>query len=156
VVLALALAAPSARSEEHSPISPDPAAPSSCKLFTPASGESNDTQFVGTYVFGWELFNEWQLDSALRYATAEAEEDRFDVWAPSVVLKAPVGRRWNLHAEWFGIFSAGNEEEFTRHFFSPGVHYLVTPDMEVGVRVGWGLNDESARFFSNVGLGLRF
>jgi hypothetical protein len=36
------------------------------------------------------------------------------------------------------------------------VHYLVTPDLEVGVRVGWGLNDQSARFFSNAGFGWRF
>jgi hypothetical protein len=32
----------------------------------------------------------------------------------------------------------------------------ITPDLEVGVRVGWGLNDQSARFFVNAGVGLRF
>ncbi len=38
----------------------------------------------------------------------------------------------------------------------PGVHYLITPNLEVGVRVGWGLNDQSARFFANAGVGVRF
>ena len=54
------------------------------------------------------------------------------------------------------IFSANKADEFNHQYFSPGIHYLVTPDLEVGVRVGWGLNDQSARFFSNVGFGLRF
>ena len=31
-----------------------------------------------------------------------------------------------------------------------------TPNVEIGVRVGWGLNDEAARFFSNAGIGWRF
>ena len=40
--------------------------------------------------------------------------------------------------------------------FSPGDHYLITENLEIGVRVGWGLNEQSARFFSNAGLGWRF
>jgi hypothetical protein len=123
---------------------------------TPTSGEATDTQFVGTYVWGWELGERWKLDAAIRYGTASEEEDRFGIWAPSVVLKADVGERWSVHAEYFALFSSGKEQEFTRHFFSPGAHYLITDDFEVGVRVGWGLNDQSARFFCNAGLGLRF
>jgi hypothetical protein len=51
---------------------------------------------------------------------------------------------------------AGKAENSTQHYVSPGVHYLVTDDLEVGVRLGWGLNDQSARFFANVGFGWRF
>ena len=36
------------------------------------------------------------------------------------------------------------------------MHYLVTPNVELGVRVGWGLNEPVGRFFSNVGFGWRF
>ena len=69
---------------------------------------------------------------------------------------AALGERWNVHAEYFGLFSHAREADFVRHFVSPGVHVLLTPDLEVGVRLGWGLNDQSARFFSNVGVGWRF
>jgi hypothetical protein len=124
--------------------------------FSPTSGKATDTLFAGAYVFGWELPRRWQFDSAIRYATGSEEEDRFDSWAPSAVIKVPAGERLNVHAEYFGIFSSGKAEEFTRHFFSPGAHYLITPDVEVGVRVGWGLNDQSTRFFTNVGFGWRF
>lgn len=126
------------------------------QAFTPTSGEATDTQFVGTYVFGWELPNRWKLDSSFRYGTGSEHEDRFNEWAPSIVLKMPLAERVNVHAEYFGIFSSGKEELINAQFFSPGVHYLVTENFELGVRVGWGLNDQSAKFFSNAGIGWRF
>ena len=74
----------------------------------------------------------------------------------SVVLKVPVMERLAVHVEYFGLFSDGKERDFVRQFFSPGAHYLVNDNLEVGFRVGWGLNDQSARFFVNAGVGLRF
>lgn len=124
--------------------------------FTPTTGPSSTTTFVGTYVLGWKLKSDWKLDAAVRYGTAEEEGDRFGQFAPSVVLRVPVGERWTAHAEWFGIFTDHREEDSDIEYFSPGVHYLVTPDLEVGVRVGWGLTDQSAKFFCNSGVGFRF
>jgi hypothetical protein len=36
------------------------------------------------------------------------------------------------------------------------MHYLITPNLEVGLRLGWGLTNRTAPFFSNVGFGWRF
>src|SRR5262249_22771777 len=124
--------------------------------FTPTGGEATDTHLAATYVFGWELPNRWKADAAIRYGTGSEGDDHFSIWAPSAVVKVPLGERVNVHAEYFGLFSQDRRSEFTRHYFSPGVHFLVTPDLEVGVRVGWGLNDQSARFFCNAGFGVRF
>jgi hypothetical protein len=126
------------------------------QAFTPTMGKATDTQLVGTYVFGWKLSEQWKFDSAIRYATASEGQDRFDTWAPSAVLKYHITERANVHGEYFGIFSANKSEDFAKNYVSPGVHYLITPNIEVGVRVGWGLNDQSSRFFSNVGFGVRF
>jgi hypothetical protein len=124
--------------------------------FTPTAGEANDTHFVGTYVGGWTLANNWTWDSAIRYSTGSLAADHFNVWSPSTVLKVPVGERWKAHVEYFGVFSDGRTRESTQHFLSPGIHYLITPDWEMGIRVGWGLNDQSPNFFANVGGGYRF
>jgi hypothetical protein len=124
--------------------------------FTPTSGEATITDLSATYVFGWTLANRWVWDSAIRYSTSSLEEDRFNVWAPSTVLKIPLGEWWKAHVEYFGVFTEGREDESVQHFFSPGVHYLIHPDLEVGIRVGWGLNEEAANFFSNVGFGWRY
>ncbi|CAN5382352.1 hypothetical protein BH11PLA2_BH11PLA2_07770 [soil metagenome] len=122
----------------------------------PTSGLEPSTRFVATYVVGWEMPNRWKLDAAIRYGTNSFDHDHFNDWAPSIVLKMPIGEKWSVHAEYFGIFTSGKEHDSVVQYFSPGVHYLATPDLEVGTRVGWGLNDQSARFFANVGLGYRF
>lgn len=124
--------------------------------FTPTEGEANDTDFTGTYVFGWTLPNDWVWDTALRASTGNFEDDSFHVWAPSTVLKVPLGERWKAHVEYFGVFSHGRELETTQHFFSPGAHYLINENLEVGARFGWGLSHDAPNFFSNVGLGWRY
>jgi hypothetical protein len=124
--------------------------------FTPASGRETDTHLVATYAWGWELADGWLWDSALRYGDAAEEEDRFNRWAPSTVVKVQIADQWNAHLEYFGLYTDGREDESSQSYASPGLHYLVTPDVEVGVRVGWGLGDDAANFFSNLGVGLQF
>jgi hypothetical protein len=124
--------------------------------FTPTGGETNATQMIATYVAGWQLPSRLQFDAAIRYGIASEAGDHFNHWAPSAVVKIPFRERWAAHIEYFGIITSGKAENTTKHFVSPGLHYLVTSDFEVGFRLGWGLNDQSARFFGNVGLGWRF
>ncbi len=123
---------------------------------TPTAGPETATQFTTGYVFGWTLPNQWVLDSSLRYAAASEEGDHFNLWAPSVVVKIPVSEKWKAHVEYFGIFTDQRENERGSQYISPGIHYLVTRDFEVGIRTGWGLNKDSAHFFSNIGAGVRF
>jgi hypothetical protein len=122
---------------------------------TPTSGEETDTHLVATYAWGWEIDKIWTWDSAIRYGDGSVEDDDFNRWAPSTVVKVAITEQWVAHAEYFGIFTEGRANELTQSYFSPGVHYLVTPDFEVGVRVGWGLSNDAANFFSNFGIGWR-
>jgi hypothetical protein len=129
------------------------------QAFTPtggSSGTSTATDFVATYAAGWVFPNRWKFDVAMRYGTSSEEGDHFNQWSPSAVIKVPIGEKWAGHIEYFGTFTSGKEKNFNKQFISPGLHYLITPDLEVGFRLGWGLNDQSARFFSNVGFGWRF
>jgi hypothetical protein len=122
---------------------------------TPTSGPETATHFVAAYAWGWDLADGWLWDSAIRYGDGSTEEDDFNRWAPSTVLKVQVAEQWNAHLEYFGAYSDGREDELSLSYVSPGLHYLVTPNFEVGVRVGWGLGNDAANFFSNVGVGLR-
>lgn len=123
---------------------------------TPTAGPETATQFNTGYVLGWKLSHDWTLDAAMRYSAASEEGDHFNLWAPSVVLKMPIREKWTTHVEYFGIFTEHRENERNAQYFSPGIHYLLTPDFEVGIRVGWGLNKDSANFLSNIGAGVRF
>jgi len=123
---------------------------------TPTSGPATATQFTTGYVFGWQLPNDWKLDSSMRYGDSVEEGDHFNHWAPSVVLKIPLSDQINVHGEYFGIFTQNRATNQAAQYLSPGIHYLVSSNCEVGVRVGWGITPSAAQFFSNVGLGWRF
>jgi hypothetical protein len=123
---------------------------------TPTTGEDTATQLVTTYAWGWRAQNGWHWDSSIRYAYDSSAGDHFNSWAPSTVLKVPFAERWNIHAEYFGIFSDGRLNDSTLHYFSPGIHCLLHRNYELGTRIGWGLNDQSADFFVNTGFGCRY
>lgn len=124
--------------------------------FTPTYGESNQTTMSANTVFGWRLRNGWVWDNAIRFATSGFEDDHFNVWSPSTVLKIPLTERLKLHAEYFGATTVGREQETTQHFVSPGASYLLSRNFEVGSRLGWGLNEQTPNFFLNVGIGWLF
>lgn len=124
--------------------------------YTPTAGPSTASTVDVGEAFGWTLPNGWTWNSALRFATAYEKTDYFSQWAPSTVLKIPVGERWNVHAEYFGIVSYGKQTPLNNQFASFGVHVLLTRNLELGLRVGAGLNRETPDFFNNVGVGWRF
>lgn len=124
--------------------------------YTPVSGPSNTSTVVVGEAAGWRFANGWEWTSAMRYGTGFEERDSFNQWAPSSVVKVPVGERWNVHAEYFAIFSSGKEAPINVQCGSFGGHVLATEDLEIGLRIGWGLNETSPTFFSNVGVGWRY
>ncbi|MFN7811886.1 MAG: transporter [Planctomycetia bacterium] len=124
--------------------------------YTPVSGPSNKSTLVLGEAFGWRFANGWEWTSAIRYGTGFEAADAFNQWAPSTVVKIPVAERWNVHAEYFGIFSSGKEIPLNVQYASIGGHVLATEDLEIGLRVGWGLNDTSPAFFTNLGVGWRY
>ena len=133
--------------------------PDSCFIMeasTPTYGDVFGTVPVATMVAGWDLSGDWRLDSALRYAYSEGREKWFSRWTPSVVLRAPLTERWEVHAEWFGNYTQGLERDTQRPFFSPGTHYSLTRNVEIGVRVGWGLTADAAPFFSDAGMAIQY
>jgi hypothetical protein len=133
--------------------------PESCFIMeasTPTYGEVFGTVPVATLVGGWELPSGSRLDTAIRYAYAEAEEAWFSRWTPSVVLRRPMTDRWEVHAEYFDSLTQGLVTDTRRGFFSPGTHILLTDRLEVGVRVGWGVTTDAAPFFSDAGFGYRW
>lgn len=126
------------------------------EAFTPLSGDVWGTEPAITYVFGWELLSAWRFDAAIRYVLADSAEGLFNKWLPSAVLRMPVTERWEVHAEWFGSWSDGLEDEKVRPFVGPGTHFMITPNLEIGCRMGWGLTQDAATYFVDSGLGWRF
>lgn len=133
--------------------------PESCFLMeasTPCYGEQFGTIPVATQVFGWQLTGGFRIDAAIRYSFVEGETTWFNRWSPSVVLRIPVTERLEWHAEYFGTFTQGLPNDVNRPFASPGMHIMLAPRVEAGIRVGWGLTVDAADFFSDAGLAWRY
>lgn len=124
--------------------------------FTPTFGHNPASQPVMTYAFGWQFPNLWRFDSALRYAEGFDPADAYNRWAPSTVLRIPASPDLQFHVGYFGVFTQGRREDRARAFISPGMHYNFTPNLELGLRLGWGITPDAARFFANTGFGWRF
>src|SRR5262245_53440988 len=125
---------------------------------TPVGSIEGRTQMRMGYAWGWVLPNGWTFDSAFRFGTDREGGDGFTLWAPSTVLKIPLGRdkRWFTHVEYFGIMTQAKEDDFSKQFIDTGLHYFVTPNFEVGSVVAFGINDQTRGVLVNVGFGIRF
>lgn len=124
--------------------------------FSPSLGDTKKTQVQATYAFGWELAPRMRLDAAVRYASEAEMRDNWGLWSPSVVFRAPFAERWTASAEYFSVIPHGRTGGFTQHYAGPGLQYLVTPDAQLNLRVGAGLNSVSPEIYMSVGLGLAF
>lgn len=124
--------------------------------FTPSFGGNPASQPVATYAAGWLLPNRWRWDSALRYAQGFDVGDTYNRWSPSTVIRIPATEAFQYHLGLFGTFSQGRAIEKDRVFISPGCHYNFTSNLELGLRIGWGLTPDAANFFVNTGFGWRF
>jgi hypothetical protein len=124
--------------------------------YTPTSGPSSFSRLVMAEVFGWTFPNRWQLNTSLRYGLNNNLTDDFNQWAPSTVLKIPLNDRWAVHAEYFGIVTSNRDSSISQQYISFGGHVLLTPNFELGGRFGFGLNEQTASFFNNIGFGCRF
>jgi uncharacterized membrane protein YfcA len=126
------------------------------EAFTPVAGDVWGTEPVASIVWGWELPEHWRFDAAFRYVYADSEEGTFDKWQPSVVLRMPTTERFEVHAEWFGTWTDGLEDDTVRPFAGPGFHWVLGEGFELGVRMGWGLTHDAANYFVDAGTAYRF
>jgi len=124
--------------------------------FTPLYGPTTQSTMMVGEAWAWRFTNGWEWRTAVRWGTGWAEEDCFNQWARSTALKIPIGTRLEVHAEYFGIMANGKEKPLNVQYGSWGGHVLVTEDLELGLRLGWGLNDTSPNFFANTGIGYRY
>ena len=128
------------------------------QLHTPVGSVEGQTQIRLGYAWGWVLPNGWTLDQAVRFGTDREGHDEYALWAPSTVLRIPLGRekRWFTHIEYFGIMTQGKENNFSKQFIDTGLHYFITPNFEVGTIVAFGINEQARGVLVNVGFGIRF
>ena len=123
---------------------------------TPTSGGDNTTDPSASAVLEWKVQDDWLLALGLHYQVLTDPDDYYNEWTPSMILRIPVGERWNVHAEWFSNWTVGRQDEERQHYVSPGGHVAVTENFEIGLRFVIGLSPGADSFVANTGIALRF
>ncbi len=124
--------------------------------YFPSFGDTRKRQVAATYVIGWELSPRWKLNASVRYATESELGDDWSTWSPAIVLKVPFAERWTAQVEGFGVLPHGQSGGVPQYFAGPGLQVLLTPAIELNLRVGTGLNSVSPEFYSSAGFGVTF
>ena len=125
---------------------------------TPTGGPQTATQLRTGYVLGWRLPNRWDVDAGFRFGTDTDEGHPYVMWAPSAVVKIPLtpSERLFTHLEYFSIITSGKAEDTALHFIDTSLHYLITPNMEIGTIVAFGPSGHGLNIVTNMGIGFRF
>ncbi len=136
----------------------------------PTGGEATTTgrwQFGIDYIYGWKLGEYFTLSSSsgangnalgdLAFIDPESDRnDQFIAWTKSLALGAKLTRRTTGYFEWFGIYTHGREEERSLSYLNAGVDYLVSKNLVLDARIGWGLTADADDLFAGLGGGFRY
>jgi len=79
-------------------------------------------------------------------------------FAQSLTIGYQLTRQFGAFTEWFAFYpaSAIAPDVTSQHYFNGGFSYLVTPDFQLDIRAGWGLNHHADDFFAGAGFAVRY
>jgi Putative MetA-pathway of phenol degradation len=82
--------------------------------------------------------------------------DSFERYHQSLVAFYSVGDRTTLFYEWYILMPTGAPENRVLSYMDGGVIYHPTPNTQIDVRVGFGLNGNPQEIFTGTGFSVRF
>jgi hypothetical protein len=127
-------------------------------LTAPVGSPAFSGQQVGVrlnYCYSWELTKKLSLNCSTGNLWAGEAGDRFSTFFQSASLEYELTERLHCFNEWYGQFRCGADDNRPQHYYDGGFTYLLTPNLQLDWRAGWGLSDASDRFFTGCGLVIR-
>jgi hypothetical protein len=80
--------------------------------------------------------------------------DSFERYHQSLVAFYSLTKRTTLFYEWYILMPTGDNR--TLSYMDSGVLYLLTPNMQLDLRIGYGLNGNPGELFTGAGFSVRF
>ncbi len=107
---------------------------------------------------GGAILAGWDTEGALSYAAGvqlnKSEVEGMEA-APSVAVGLALTASLKAYGEWFAIAPVGTDLVRTAHYVNGGMALLLTNDVQLDGRIGFGLNDAADRVFFGLGLSIR-
>jgi hypothetical protein len=110
----------------------------------------DEWQPSATLSLGWSLSERWSMTTNLGATRASAGGDRFNQIALSGSLGGTINERLSGFVEVYGLSEESPEGDETA-YADAGLLYLLRPRLQLDVSLGFGLVDEAADWFVNLG-----
>jgi len=136
-------------------------------IYAPTGGTSVlGSHTVEPYVnliYGWSLTDKLTLAGSTGYLNMRVTDlgrgrpaESFQRFHQSLVAFYSVNKRTTLFYEWYVWMFTNAADNRPTHYMDGGIIYLLTPNMQLDLRAGFGLSDRPDDFFTGVGYSVRF
>jgi len=136
-------------------------------IYAPTGGTSvlgsHTVQPYVNLIYGWSLTDKLTLAGSTGYLEMRVTDlgrgrpaDSFQRYHQSLVAFFAVNKRTTLFYEWYVWMFTNAADNRPVHYMDGGILYLLTPNMQLDLRAGFGLSDRPDDFFTGVGYSVRF
>jgi hypothetical protein len=119
------------------------------------STSSGDVDPLLGVIWAYELTDRVGIGGQVLLGTPTEEDSRFVQTGASVTMGVGLTDRLGAYVEYFGIYP-NTQHTDCAHVVNGGLTYLVTDDLQLDWRAGFGLNEEADDFFTGVGFSWRW
>jgi len=143
-------------------LKPDGWIPQACLISTlsvPTGADafhSQKSQPKFNLIYSWDLTDDLSFSGSSGVQYLFENDDNFVQISQGLTTGYSITEKWGMYLEWFAFFYDGAESGETEQYADGGFTYKFTPNFQVDIRAGVGLNEASNDFFSGVGYSVRW
>lgn len=115
---------------------------------------SEEMEPGGKFLYAYDL-SQFALTGNLNLTSRAGEGDRYLEAAASLSLGTSLTEQLGSYLEYFGLYPTESVPESTEHYMNGGFTYALTPNLQLDLRAGFGMNTEATEFFSGAGVSFR-
>ncbi|HCA49982.1 MAG: transporter [Pirellulaceae bacterium] len=129
---------------------------------TVASGDdvfsSGDANPGLNYIYSWALDDEWSLAGQTQWNRAvDGDTGRpYSEFSQSVAIGKSLDDKLGAYYEWYCLIPDGADSAPVEHYMDGGFTYSLNNNLQLDIRAGFGLNEESDDYFAGTGLIYRY
>ncbi len=110
------------------------------------------------WLYGWDVTDCLTTAGSTQFnrRVDDGTGDAYTEWAQSWTVGYSLHDQIGAYTEWFALFPTSADTACVEHYADGGLTFQFTPDLQLDVRAGVGLNDAAADYFVGTGLSVRF
>ena len=112
------------------------------------------------YLFGWDVIEDRLTFGGSLQANRAVDADAhgYVEIAQSLTVGYGLTKKLGAYTEWFAFYPAGATapDVVALHYFNGGFTYRLTPNIQLDIRAGLGLNRHADDFFAGTGFAVRY